>query len=94
MPKPEKPVRSIAMTAFCHQCLGYYQDGKIDCEATKCPLYSWMPYRKKDPDLVWLDYNPKHKGLVTWEESEREMSDEDRAAVSERMKKMHERGEL
>jgi hypothetical protein len=31
------------------------------------------------------------KGLVTWEDSEREMSDEAKQAAAERMKKLHEK---
>ena len=33
-----------ALKAFCYECLGFYQDGKIDCETPSCPLYPWMPY--------------------------------------------------
>lgn len=86
--KPEKLTRSLAMAAYCHQCLGYYQDGKQDCEAVSCPLYKWMPYGKKEPDLGWLELNPRMKGKVTWEESEREMSDEARQAAADRMRNL------
>jgi hypothetical protein len=35
-----------AILANCYQCLGFYIDGKNDCEIPDCPLYSYMPYRK------------------------------------------------
>jgi len=37
-----------AIKAVCCQCLGYYADGLMDCECPSCPLYHYMPYRKKD----------------------------------------------
>lgn len=72
----KKPTRTGAQLAMCHECLGYYQDGKMDCENVRCPHYSWQPYRKLTPDLSWMKYNPRKKGKVTWEESQREMSEE------------------
>jgi len=35
-----------AIVANCYQCLGFYMDGKHDCEIPDCPLYPFMPYRK------------------------------------------------
>ena len=35
-----------AILANCYQCLGFYIDGKNDCEIPGCPLYTYMPYRK------------------------------------------------
>ena len=35
-----------AILANCFQCMGFYMDGKNDCEIPDCPLYSYMPYRK------------------------------------------------
>jgi hypothetical protein len=34
--------------AKCYDCMGFYQDGKVDCEQVSCPLYPFMPYRKSD----------------------------------------------
>jgi len=93
MAKPEKETRSLAMAAYCHQCLGYYQDGKHDCEAARCPLYKWMPYRKLEPDTTWLKYNPRSKGLVTWEDSERELSAEAKQAAADRIRGLHKKKE-
>jgi len=46
----------------CHQCMGEYQDGKVDCEITYCSLYEWMPYRKLEPDKTWEQYSPRGVG--------------------------------
>ena len=35
-----------AILANCYQCLGFYMDGKNDCEIPDCPFYPYMPYRK------------------------------------------------
>jgi hypothetical protein len=70
--------------------MAHYHDGKDDCENTTCSLYTFMPYRKLDPDLTWAQYNPRKKGLVTWEDSKREIDDETRAALVERMGKARE----
>ena len=32
--------------AKCCDCLGYYIDGKMDCQIPACPLYPLMPYQK------------------------------------------------
>lgn len=31
--------------ALCYDCMGYYADGKRDCQSPLCPLYPVMPYR-------------------------------------------------
>jgi hypothetical protein len=89
----KKVTRKIAMELQCHQCLGEYADSRQDCECVRCSLYPWMPYRKMEPDLEIFDYNPRRVGKVTWEESKREMTEEQHAELSERMKKMHESNE-
>ena len=87
MTKTKGPGRSEAMLKKCHECCGYYEDGKIDCEVPDCPLYKWMPYRKQEPDLGWFQYNPRAKGKVLKEDTKREISDEQRIAMAERLKK-------
>ena len=87
-----KVTRKIAIELQCHECMGNYADSRQDCECVRCPLYQWMPYRKKEPDLSCFAFNPRRVGKVTWEESEREMTDEQRAEMSERMKRMHDNG--
>jgi hypothetical protein len=59
-----------AVNAFCHNCTGYYSDGLVDCENTRCSLYSWMPYRKLTPNLDWAMYHPRRKGKLKRSEIE------------------------
>jgi hypothetical protein len=40
-------VRQMAI-AKCYDCMGYYSDGKEDCQISSCPLYPLMPYRSGD----------------------------------------------
>ena len=35
-----------AALAKCYDCMGGYQDGKVDCEIPNCSLYPFMPFRK------------------------------------------------
>ena len=87
---PTKPTRSIAMAAKCHECCGEYLDGKYDCGVSECPLYPWMPYKECEPRLKWLHYNPRRVGKVLWEESGREMTEEEKQAAAERLQKSRE----
>jgi hypothetical protein len=32
--------------AKCYDCMGYFVDGKVDCNISDCALYPLMPYRK------------------------------------------------
>ena len=82
-----KLTRANAMASMCHRCSGEYYDGKDDCENVRCPMYTWMKYRKKTPNFTWLKFNPRKKGLVTWEDSKREVTEEQRKAMGERLKK-------
>lgn len=75
-----------ALELQCHECMGHYSDGKIDCECTSCSLYKWMPYREKEPDFSTFDYNPRRSGKVTMEDSRPNITDEQRKASSDRLK--------
>lgn len=35
-----------AILAKCCTCMGYYVDGRRNCEVETCPLYRWMPYKR------------------------------------------------
>lgn len=87
MKKPAKPTRALAMLATCSECMGYYSDGISDCENPGCPLYPWMPRANMKPDLKWLDYNPRKKGRVKWEDCGRELTDEQRTKARERLER-------
>ena len=39
--------RDQAIKAKCADCCGLFVDGRIDCEVPDCPLYPYMPYKKK-----------------------------------------------
>ncbi len=51
----EKPTRSLAIRAFCAQCMGCDEEriepgfiGEIrNCTSIKCALYDFRPYQKK-----------------------------------------------
>ena len=83
--KPEKPTRALAIRAQCHECMGGYIDGRVDCGSTKCSLYPWMPYAANPPDLSWLDFNPKRIGNVRWEDCGKDMTEEEREAAARRL---------
>ena len=40
-----------ALLAKCYDCIGFYLDGKKDCECPSCPNYHYMPYRGKAEDV-------------------------------------------
>jgi hypothetical protein len=62
--KDSKPTMKNAILAQCHECMGHYQDGKVDCQQVKCSLYTWMPFRKLEPDHTWVRVHPKRQGKV------------------------------
>ena len=39
--------RDQAIKAKCCDCMGFFYDGKLDCDIPDCPLYPYMPYRQK-----------------------------------------------
>lgn len=82
----DRITRANAILAKCHECSGYYKDEKDDCGIPTCPLYTWMPYRKGDPELTWTNFNPKIKGRITWEDSARTVSDEQKQAMADRLR--------
>jgi len=60
-----------AMLAKCYDCMGFYGDGKVDCQIPACPVYMYMPYRD-NPD-------PRRKSKT--------MTDEQRKALSEKLQR-------
>jgi hypothetical protein len=42
----KKMPASRAILAKCYDCMGYFADGKSDCEMPDCSLYPWMAYRE------------------------------------------------
>ncbi len=90
MKKPDKPTLKSAQMSFCKRCVGKWLDGKIDCQNPRREFYSWMPYAKMDPDLEWMEYNPKVAGDVKWEDCGRNLTDEQKEKLQENIKKAHE----
>ena len=43
----DKVNRGDSLLAKCCECMGYYVDGRYDCEVPLCPIYRYMPYREK-----------------------------------------------
>jgi len=86
--KNNKPTRKEAIETQCWHCMGFFADGKQDCECVGCPLYHFMPYRKLQPTNSLFDFNPRRVGKVTWEDSKREMSEEQRKELSDRMRNL------
>ena len=68
--KNAKPTHLNAIKAQCHECMGWYQDGRRDCECVKCSLYTWMPYRQLEPNMSWITVNPKRRGKVRFADIE------------------------
>lgn len=57
--------RAKAVEHKCHQCMGGYLDGRVDCEVVTCPLYTFMPYRKLEPVTDWSERSPRAVGWRT-----------------------------
>jgi len=77
-----KITRKRAIELKCWDCQGEYVDGKEDCEVTICPLYEFMPYRKKEPKTDLFEFNPKTKGRVPV--SKKELSEEEKQSIRDR----------
>ena len=88
MIEAKKTSLKSAVRAMCWECMGYWNDGKNDCECFRCPLYNWMPYRSKEnePDFSWAEYSQKKIGKTKEEDVERrEFTEEEREAARERL---------
>ena len=35
-----------AIQAHCYDCMGYFADGRADCEMPRCPLYPFMNFNR------------------------------------------------
>lgn len=81
----KKLTRKLAIEYMCHECNGKYADGKHDCECVRCPLYSYFKYAKMEPDLSFINYNPSRSGSVTWEDSKRNLTEEQRNEIAQRL---------
>ena len=47
-----------SVLAKCYECMGYYADGRTDCEGSDCPLYPYNP-----AGAAWK--NRERKGMTS-----------------------------
>lgn len=47
--KGERLTQRQAILAQCCSCLAGFIDGRYSCEQPDCPLFPYMPYKKKRP---------------------------------------------
>ncbi len=74
------PTRKKAIELKCHDCMGNYYDGKMECQNSRCPLYAFMPYKKGEPNLSVFLYSPRAVGLVLESDRRRKVTDAQREA--------------
>jgi hypothetical protein len=48
--------------------MGYWSEGKRDCENPKCPLYEFSPYKKNESNQWFMDFDPKKRGRIRWQD--------------------------
>lgn len=82
----ERPPSRKAIEAKCKDCMGHYEDGIGDCRRKECPLYYYMPYREREPNLDWMDYSTRGIGI----KKKKAYTYEQLLAARERMKKARE----
>lgn len=66
--KSKRLYASKAIKAYCYDCMGYYADGKADCNQQDCPLHPFMHYahkRNRLPDQLGTLPEKNGKGLVS-----------------------------
>ena len=44
-----------SIIAKCADCMNYYADGRYSCSIPGCPLFPFMPYKKKHPHDIATD---------------------------------------
>ena len=61
----EKLTIRQATQAHCYDCMGYFADGKNDCEMPRCSLYPYMPYnRNRVKRLTGRTLTEEHKSKL------------------------------
>lgn len=56
--------RVAAIKVKCAECMNFHTDGRVDCEMTTCPLYTFMPYGKKKPNMWWEGIKAKYLAVA------------------------------
>lgn len=70
--KGERLTARQAIIAHCCDCMGYYYDGKEDCNQPDCPLHPFMPYNKNKRKM--RKGNPE--GLINYRKEMRAFKNE------------------
>ena len=47
--------RKEAMQAKCYDCMGYFIDGRADCQIKYCPMFDFRPFKDR-PESKKLDF--------------------------------------
>lgn len=84
-PSPFSPTMKNAILSHCHECMGHYTDGRVDCENVNCQFYSFMPYAQKTANLEWTKYNYRKSGKVI--RMKKILSDEEKREIREKLSK-------
>jgi hypothetical protein len=57
---------SQAVKANCAACMGFYADGRRDCDMMDCPLHPWMPYRDRTGEEPRQNHGDGGIALAKW----------------------------
>ena len=79
--------RAVAMKLKCEECMGGYIDGRVSCCIPGCPLFKWMPYRKKFDKDFEKEYPELAKELVRKKKPKKKLSEEHKKALQEGRRK-------
>jgi len=53
-----------AILAHCYDCMGYFVDGRQDCEMTKCPCYPFMIFNSDKSKRTSRTMSEDHKAKL------------------------------
>lgn len=48
----EKLTRNQSISAKCFDCMGWYQDGRLDCRMPNCPLFPFRSYKEASKPVL------------------------------------------
>ena len=83
-----------AVNAKCYDCMGFYADGKVDCEMPSCTLYPFMPYNPNRIKKTKTMTDDQKKAVVErFKNAVKRSSDNKTKANSERTQKRRRQGQ-
>jgi len=84
----EKLTRAVAMRQFCLECAGVdFGEPRVSCQNPTCPMFRWMPYRKKFDKEFEKEYPELAKELVKKKKPKKKLSEAHKKALQEGRKK-------